>query len=142
VHNRTVPITEQNNLHPKGGLIHMSRPKRSSPILAKADLRRSSLKSIDSQLDLGNGLTLAVLESDMETLRQLLEDYNTTLSALDALTTQVKAAERALKDRTEQMLLGVAAKFGKTSTEYKKAGGTIKSERKRPARRALEVAPV
>jgi DNA repair ATPase RecN len=119
----------------------MSRPKRSSAILVKADLRRTGLKSIDSQLDLGNGLTLAVLESDMETLRQLLEDYNTTLSALDALATQVKAAERALQDRTEQMLLGVGAKFGKTSTEYKQAGGTIKSERKRPARRVLEVAP-
>jgi hypothetical protein len=32
------------------------------------------------------------------------------------------------------MLAGVAAKYGKDSDEYEKAGGVRKSERKRPTR--------
>ncbi len=37
------------------------------------------------------------------------------------------------------MLIGVAYKHGKDSDEYEKAGGTRKSERKRPASRAKAV---
>jgi hypothetical protein len=34
----------------------------------------------------------------------------------------------------ERMLIAVAAKYGKYSDEYEKAGGKRKSERKRPTR--------
>jgi hypothetical protein len=33
------------------------------------------------------------------------------------------------------MLAGVSSKFGKNSDEYEKAGGTKKSERKKPVRK-------
>ena len=37
------------------------------------------------------------------------------------------------------MLTGVAAKFGKDSEQYQKAGGTKKSERRRPKRKIAKV---
>ncbi len=36
---------------------------------------------------------------------------------------------------SEDMLIGVASKYGKDSYEYKLAGGTRRSERKRPVRK-------
>jgi hypothetical protein len=38
-----------------------------------------------------------------------------------------------MDDLTERMLAGVGSKYGKDSTEYEKAGGVRKSERKRRA---------
>ena len=54
---------------------------------------------------------------------------------MDALQNQVNEAERLLADQSEQMLMGVAVKYGKNSSEYEMAGGVKKSERKKPARR-------
>jgi len=68
-------------------------------------------------------------------LSHQLEDYNSALSSVDELGNQIKTQEKKLKDLTERMLAAVAARYGKDSDEYEKAGGTRKSERKRPARR-------
>ena len=46
-----------------------------------------------------------------------------------------RAAEKAIRDLSERMLAGVASKYGKDSSEYEMAGGTRKSERKRPTRK-------
>lgn len=37
-----------------------------------------------------------------------------------------------VKDLSKRMLTGVASKYGKNSSEYEMAGGTRKSERKKP----------
>jgi hypothetical protein len=47
----------------------------------------------------------------------------------------VKDTEQQLRNLSEQMLLGVAVKYGKDSSEYGKAGGVPKSERRRSARK-------
>ena len=41
-----------------------------------------------------------------------------------------------MADTSERMLAGVAAKYGRDSTEYEMAGGTKKSERRRGGARA------
>ncbi len=41
-----------------------------------------------------------------------------------------------MSDTSERMLAGVAAKYGRDSTEYEMAGGTKKSERRRPGAKA------
>ena len=64
----------------------------------------------------------------IESLRQSLEAYNTTLSTIDVLLTQITENERDLADYSEKILLGVAYKFGKNSHEYQMAGGTRKSD--------------
>ena len=40
-----------------------------------------------------------------------------------------------MRDLNERALDGVASKYGKNSNEYEQAGGTRKSERKRPVRK-------
>ncbi|NDJ20006.1 hypothetical protein [Myxacorys almedinensis] len=44
-----------------------------------------------------------------------LDDYNRTLSAIEQLAIAVDASEKALKDLSERMLLGVGALYGKDS---------------------------
>ena len=112
----------------------MSRKKRTSPALEKATRRVASLRSIDTQLDLGNGLTLAAYSALVETMRTQENDYNTALSSLDRLYSEMLATETKLSDMSEHMLLGVAAKYGKSSVEYGMAGGVPKSQRRQGRR--------
>ncbi len=114
----------------------MSRQKRSSAALDKAERRVAGLRSIDTQLDLGNSLTLDSFTTAVDKARSKLETYNTLLSTVDAAYNELLEAEKSLGSLTEHMLLGVASKYGKDSHEYEMAGGVRKSERKRPARKA------
>ncbi|MBD2463716.1 hypothetical protein H6G89_22195 [Oscillatoria sp. FACHB-1407] len=113
----------------------MARPKRSSEVLQKAEVRKGALQSISPTLDLGNQLTLEAYSASIQFLRSQIDTYNSALSELDDLARQIKDSERQLRDLSEQMLLGVAVKYGKDSREYGKAGGVPKSERRRSARK-------
>ncbi len=112
----------------------MARPKRSSAILQKAEKRQASLQSISPSLDLGNNLTLTAYSTFIQTLRSQIADYNSALSNLDDFSRQIKDTEQQLRDLSEQMLLGVAVKYGKNSGEYGKAGGIPKGDRRRANR--------
>jgi len=112
----------------------MTRHKRDSRILSKAEIRLASIKSISPTLDVGESLNVKNYTDKIESLRQFMEAYNTTLSTIDVLLTQITENERDLADYSEKILLGVAYKFGKNSHEYQMAGGTRKSERKRTVR--------
>jgi hypothetical protein len=103
--------------------------------LQRAEKREASLQSISSALDLGNGLTLEAYSVLIQTLRTQIAVYNSALSDLDDLSRQIKDTEQQLRNLSEQMLLGVGAKYGKDSGEYGKAGGVPKSERRRRARK-------
>jgi hypothetical protein len=110
--------------------------KRSSPVLDKAERRLSSLKSIDSALDLGSGLTLQFYSDSIETARQRLAAYNTMLSNLTQTYNEMLAAEQILADLNMRMLTGVLTKYGKNSTEYEMAGGK-RTKQKRSAKAAV-----
>lgn len=113
----------------------MARLKKSNSHYDLAITRLAALKSIDANLDLGNGLLVSQYEAIINDLRDKLSDYNTTLSMVDSKLNAVNETEKALKDLSERMLTGVAAKYGKNSDEYEKAGGTRKSERKKPTKK-------
>jgi hypothetical protein len=114
----------------------MSRQKkRSSQIVENAQTRLAAVKSIDTKLDLGNGFSVQTYTSLLENARIKIEKYNTALSLVDDAHTEMSAAEKVLADQTEQMLIAVAYQYGKNSNEYKMAGGTRKSDRKRPDRK-------
>ena len=117
----------------------MARPKRSSTVMQKAEKREAGLQSISDNLDLGNELTLKTYSQSIQALRSQLFTYTTMLSTLDALSRDIKRAEQELRNLSEQMLLGVAAKYSKDSGEYGKAGGVPKSERRRPTRKKPDV---
>ena len=70
----------------------------------------------------------------MTTWRQSIAAYNTTLSWLDTDRTAMAAAEKAVREFSEKMFLGVAFEYGKDSRESERAGRVRKSQRKRPTR--------
>lgn len=123
--------------HRSLGVLIMARHKRDSRILSKAEMRLASVKSISPTLNVGDSLTVKDYTDRIESLRQSLEAYNTTLSTIDVLLTQITENERDLADYSEKILLGVAYKFGKNSHEYQMAGGTRKSDRKRTVRQGV-----
>jgi uncharacterized protein YukE len=114
----------------------MARQKRNSRALGKAEIRLASIKSINSTLDVGEGLTVKDYTEKIESLRKSLEAYNTTLSTIDVLLTQIVENEQELADYSEKMLRGIAYKYGNNSHEYQMAGGTRKSDRKRNVRQS------
>lgn len=118
----------------------MSRLKRSSAIVDKAERRLAGLKSIKDTLDFGKGVSNQAFDTLIETTRDRVAAYNTTLSLLDADRTAMLGAEKALAELSEKMLIGVAFEYGKDSPEYEMAGGTRKSMRKRRVRRTTDVA--
>lgn len=119
----------------------MARQKRTSPIAESAGVRADSLESIDTNLDLGNGLTLGSYKSAISAVAFQLSAYNTKLSEVDGLLNALEAGEKSLADLSERMLSGVATKFGKNSDQYEKAGGTKKSEIKRGPRKKTPPTP-
>ncbi|MGB3517964.1 MAG: hypothetical protein WBA43_16020 [Elainellaceae cyanobacterium] len=98
------------------------------------------MRSIHASLDLGNGLTLAEYNQAINAVRADIDTYNEALSQVDNASNAVQAGEKKLRDLSEQMLMAVAAKYGKDSSEYEMAGGTRKSERKKPKPRQPKAA--
>jgi hypothetical protein len=97
-----------------------------------AKTRLASLKSIDPALDLGNDMTVANYERTINNFTGLLGQYNTALSTVDDLYNQCIDSLKGITDMSERMLSGVGFKYTKNSSEYEMAGGTRKSERKKP----------
>lgn len=117
----------------------MGRLKRTSAVAEKAASRAAGMASISATLDLGNGLTLAAYNTAIEAISKpgtgKLAAYNAALAVTDQLLNELEAAEKSLGKLSETMLLAVAVKYGKDSSEYEKAGGVRTSERKTPVRK-------
>ena len=94
--------------------------------------RLAGLKSIEETLDFGNSLSNDVFNNLINQIYDVLERYNTLLSQVDQASNDFDVLEKKLKDVNERMLLAVAVKYGKDSDEYEMAGGTRKSERRKP----------
>ncbi len=108
----------------------MTLPTRGSITINKAQRRLASLKSIHENLDLGYGLTIAAYTQLIEATRAAMEAHNTLVSQIDESRRNLTAMERSLSDLSSRMLSGVAIKYGKTSNEYLKAGGTLRKSGK------------
>ncbi len=109
----------------------MSYRKKASPAMAQAVQRISGLKSIAADLDLGNGLTVVDYQTAIDEVETVLSTYNTHLSLADEIKNNLGTKEKVLRDISERMLIGVAAKYGKDSNQYQMAGGTKKSHIRR-----------
>lgn len=112
----------------------MARLRRTSKVLDKSSTRLQGMKSINSTLDLGSGLSVAGFETSVTATRAKLDDYLQYLSLLDEKLIELREAEKELADLSERVLAGIAGKFGKDSVEYVQIGGVRKSDRKRPTR--------
>ncbi|MEH2329315.1 hypothetical protein [Nostoc sp.] len=112
----------------------MSRKKRTSRVLEKAELRSAGLKAIDSNMNFGDDCDLQNLSQAIEQLRTMLDDYNTALTVIDSSKNKIDVMEKTLSNLTDKMVRGVAFKYGKDSSEYEMAGGVRDSERVRKSR--------
>ena len=111
----------------------MGRRKRGSTVLAEANTRLNGLKSIDPALDFGNGLSVAALEQATHSLQTTLDGYNQILSEADEELLKVETEEAKVNELNARFLAGVAARFGRNSIQYEKAGGIRTDDRKRPS---------
>lgn len=113
----------------------MARLKRTSASFDKAIVRIASVKSIDLNFDLGNGLTAPDYQSAIDAVKNNVNDYNTELSKVDGMLNRLRDNEKLLRNWNERILNGVASKYGKDSSQYEEAGGIKKSERKKPIKK-------
>ncbi|NJN88048.1 MAG: hypothetical protein HC881_19350 [Leptolyngbyaceae cyanobacterium SL_7_1] len=118
----------------------MPRKTRSSRVIAKAEQRAINLKMINPTLQLNSDRTLESYVQSIDQLRERLATYNSLLAQIDLAQTELLEREKALKRLSEDMLIDVASKYGKDSYEYQMAGGTRRSDRKRPVRKARSIA--
>ncbi|MBE8970018.1 hypothetical protein IQ277_28525 [Nostocales cyanobacterium LEGE 12452] len=112
----------------------MSRQKRTSRILEKAQLRSSGLKSIVPSVKFDEDYSLEKLVESIDQLRNKIDIYNTALSVVDSSKTEIEEMEKNLSQLSEKMLMVVAIKYGKDSREYEMAGGVRNSDRIRKIR--------
>lgn len=112
----------------------MSRQKRTSRILVKAQLRSAGLKSILPNIKFDENYSMEKLIESIEQLNNKLDVYNTALSVIDSSKTEIEEMEKNLSQLCEKMLMVVAIKYGKDSREYEMAGGVRYSDRIRKIR--------
>jgi hypothetical protein len=117
--------------------ISMAFRKRMSSALDKANERSAALKGISVPLEMGGGLSLPNYDAKIGMVKGKLDEYNTLLSQVDRVSGELEGLEKELTDLNERMLMGVATQFGKDSPEYEAAGGTRKSEHKKPTQKRL-----
>ena len=115
----------------------MSYKKETSTEIVKARKRLAGAESIDSKLDLGNGLTVVAYQTKINDSEVLLDAYNTLLSKADEALLKFCVVEKDLAALSERILAGVVVKYGYDSFEYEKAGGTRKSDIKGPAKKLV-----
>ena len=89
-------------------------------------------KSIDPALDLGGDLKITTFETTISANRSAVDDYNAALSSLDQKLNLINSTDKTVREYSERWLNAVGAKYGFDSDEYEMAGGTRKSERKKP----------
>ena len=103
--------------------------RKTSRTLEQAELRASGLTAIAPDIDFGDNRSLEELNQQIDHLRDKLSTYNTALTNVDTLRSEIKEQEKSLGNLSAQMLLGVAFKYGKDSAEYQMAGGVRKRDR-------------
>ncbi|MCC5600399.1 hypothetical protein [Nostoc favosum] len=110
----------------------MKQRKRNSMPLSKAERRIEGMQTINPELDFSNGFSIATYNIKVIELREKLAAYNQAQTIVDKTHNALIEAERELNTYSEYMLLNVASRYGKNSDEYEMAGGTRRSDRKKP----------
>ena len=117
----------------------MPRAKRNHSHFDVAVTRCAAMQAIDTNLDMGFGLTVPNYQTEIESFRTNLNAYNTALSQIDAQATALKEQERRLQKLSTRMLSAAAGIFGRDSLEYQKAGGSkLGAPRKSPSKGTSE----
>ncbi len=103
-----------------------------SPEVTMASNRIYKINTVESNFDLGNGLTNLAYEAKIKEVEDQTALYKKQLAQVDSELINLDVLERELSDLSDSMLKGVGMKYGFDSIEYEKAGATRKSDKKRP----------
>jgi hypothetical protein len=112
----------------------MTRRKRSSRILEKAEFRVAGLKAIDPNINFDDTYNLQNLTQLIYNFHNMLDEYNAAIAMIDSSRKKLDEMEKNLSQVSDKMLMGVGFKYGKNSNEYELAGGVRDSERVRKSR--------
>jgi len=104
------------------------KKRTTSEAYDKLSYRLEAMKTLTPDFDLGNGLSVAELDQLAGTLQLTLNNYNATLMDADDQRTQVIDLEKQALDAAERLLATALANYGRDSMEYRRIGGTRKSE--------------
>jgi hypothetical protein len=107
----------------------MARLRITNWFVDEAASQLASMQTIDPALDFGGGLTLVAYSAAIEEARAKITSYNQQFSIAEEKRTLAKADDSKLKGYKTRFKSAVAARYGKDSEEYAKAGGTRTSER-------------
>lgn len=107
-----------------------------SRVLTKAEPRLAGLLAIDARIDLCGGLTAKALRDSTALLASQVASYNQAIAEAAAIRSDIARQERQVSDLFVRALAAVGGKFGPDSREYRQAGGTPRSARKRHHRKA------
>ncbi len=109
---------------------------RTSTILEKAQKRNLAIQSIDPNLNMGEGASVADFSASIAETQAKVDRYNLAISTLTQLHGEMMASEKSLANQHERMLTCVSGRFGRDSLEYEMAGG-----RKRLGKRKTKATP-
>ncbi|MDZ8065265.1 MAG: hypothetical protein RMY64_06440 [Nostoc sp. DedQUE08] len=112
----------------------MTRKKRNSRILEKAEFRVAGLKAIDPKINFDDTHNLQNLTHLIDNFHNMLDEYNAAIAMIDSSRNKLDEMEKTLSQVSDKMLTWVGCKYGKNSNEYELAGGVRDSERIRKSR--------
>jgi hypothetical protein len=110
--------------------------KTNSKVLDQVQLRLSTLKSIDPDLDLGDGLTIRAVSKKVQDTRAEIDLYNTEVSVVEQKYKTIREKEGAIADLSDRIVDGIAFKFGRKSNEYKMVRSIRRNSKTRSISRA------
>lgn len=103
--------------------------QRKSAIIARAQLDLANLQAIDPDLDLGDDLSIAALEELIQETQDAIAQLNIATATITTSRKLIREKEAAIADLSQRLRLGVGARYGKSSTEYKLANRASKRGR-------------
>jgi hypothetical protein len=84
--------------------------------------------------------TVVTVDAKIKGIESDIEKYNGLLDQADALKNKIETSEVDLREDCARVLSSAAGKFGRDSSELEQLGGTRKSERAKPVRKATAIA--
>jgi hypothetical protein len=103
-----------------------------------AERRMNAARAIDNAFDFGNGLTVSKIKDLIETYDEQCIAHNNAAEILEEMTTKLKGTEDAIESLADRLLDAVAAKYGRSSSEYKLVGSIRKNPPKNPKAKAKD----
>jgi uncharacterized alpha-E superfamily protein len=104
-------------------------------VLEQAQSVLDAINQIDGNMTIGT-VTNELLSADITQANQLASQMNALEAQLTDMRNQREALHTELWDKLKRVRNGVKANYGDDSSQYEMVGGTRRSERKAPVRKA------